>query len=146
MRATAIWVRWKGGWRYVADGAAPLVIMMAQGHAGDSREVVLKAQAELGTYGAGQTQVTVGVAAGSLDGLVEGDEVFVDGAWQEIEAFAATLNDSTGQWMDVPQFGTVLDEPEERIARTLGALGGLAHGSSHTARPVASISPPNVRP
>lgn len=145
MRTNAILVRWKGGWRWVDDVDGPR-IETSQGHAGDSAEVVHKANAELDTYKAGQSQLTVGIAPGALTGIIEGDEVHVDGAWQEVEAFAATLNDKTGQWLDVPQFGTVLDEPEQRVDRTLRNIGGLNQGTSHIARPVATFPPPNVRP
>lgn len=146
MRATAILVRWKGGWRWRAAVLPPLRIETSQGHAGDSSEVIRKADAELDTYANGQSQVTLGVAPGSLDGLIEGDEVHADGAWQEIAAFTATLDDSTGRWTDIPQFGTVLDEPEQRISRTLRSIGGLNQGTSHLARPTATIPPPNIRP
>jgi hypothetical protein len=151
MRATAIWVRWQGGWRYLADAAAPLVIQVSQGHSGDGSEVVRKAEAELNTYGQGQTELTVGIDPAVGDPVpgvdwIEGDEVNVDGAWRETEALTLALDDSTGRWVAVPQFGTVLDVPEQRISRTLRNIGGLNQGTSHLARPVGSIPPPGVRP
>lgn len=148
MRATAILVRWSGGWRWVEDDdpEGPR-IETCQGHSGDSREVLRKAQAEVRTYRYGQTQITVGVRPGVLDGIIEGDPVHVDGAWRELEAVTATLDDQTGLWNDVPQFGTVLDDDaEERMDRTLRAIGGLNQGTSHIARPVAPLQQPNVRP
>jgi hypothetical protein len=149
MRATAILVRWQGGWRWVGDPS--LRIEICQGHAGDSSEVIRKAQQELVTYEDGQTEITVGVdpAAGDpVPGVdwVEGDEVFVDGAWREVEALTLTLDDQTGRWTAVPQFGVVLDMPEQRIDRTLKSIGGLNSGTSHLARPVGSLLPPGVRP
>lgn len=150
MRANAILVRWQGGWRWVQD-VTGLRIEISQGHSGDSSEVLRKADAEVDTYKAGQTEITVGIdpAIGdpvpSLD-WIEGDELNVDGAWREVEALTSTLDDETGRWTDVPQFGVVLDMPEQRIDRTLGAIGGLNRGTSHLTRPVASIPPPNVKP
>jgi hypothetical protein len=151
VRANAILVRWKGGWRWV-DDVVGLRIEISQGHAGDSSEVVRKAQAELDTYSAGQTQVTVGIdvpPGGPVPSVdwIEGDEVHVDGAWQEVEALTCSMSDETGRWTDIPQFGTVLDDPEERIARTVRNIGGLNGGTSHVARPVQTIQQqPNVRP
>lgn len=152
MRATAILVRWQGGYRWVADSGAPLRIEIAQGHSGDSSEVIAKATAEVNTYSDGQTEITVGVDPETGDpvwgeDIDVGDEVFVDGGWREIEAYAASVDDDTGRVVGIiPQFGVVLDEPDERIARTFRAIGGLNQGTSHLARPVASVSQPNVRP
>lgn len=150
MRANAILVRWKGGWRWVTD-VSGVRIEISQGHAGDSAEVIHKANREVDTYKAGQSQVTVGIDVPAGDPVpsvdwIEGDEVHVDGSWQEVEALTCTLDDETGRWVDVPQFGTVLDAPEERIDRTLASIGGLNKGTSHIARPVASLPSPNVKP
>jgi hypothetical protein len=152
MRATAILARWQGGWAWAADDSAPLRIEICQGHAGDDGEVLRKTTAELVTYSLGQTQITVGLAqpypTDPIPGKdwTVGDEVFVDGAWREVEALACQVDDSTGRVTVVPQFGVVLDEPSERIDRTLGSIGGLSGGTSHLARPVDSTSPPNIRP
>lgn len=151
MRATAILVRWQGGYRWVASSSAPLRIEIAQGHSGDSAEIVAKATAEVGTYENGQTEITVGVDPPAGDPLwgedvIEGDEVLVDGSFREVEAFTVSIDDATGRKSIVPQFGTVLDEPTERIARTFRNLGGFNGGTSHLARPVATIPPPGVRP
>lgn len=150
MRATAVWVRWQGGWAYIDSEVTP-GIEMCQGHSGDSAEVVRKAEAELDTYGQGQSEITVGIDVPAGDPVpsvdwIEGDEVHVDGAWREVEALTCTMDDETGRWTDVPQFGTVLDDAPERIARTFRNLGGLNGGTSHIARPVATIPPPQVRP
>lgn len=150
MRGTAILVRWKGGWRWVI-AIADLRIELCQGHAGDSAEVVRKAEAELDTYGDGQSQITVGIDPAQGDPVPGkdwkvGDEVYVDGAWRVVVALANRVDDSTGRITPVPQFGTVLDEPEERIARTLRNIGGLNGGTSHLARPVDSLPPPGVKP
>lgn len=150
MRANAILVRWQGGWRWVTD-VSGLRIEIFQGHAGDGAEIVRKGQAELVTFGAGQSQLVVGIdvlptePVPSVD-WIEGDEVHVDGSWQEVEALTCRLDDETGRWVDVPVFGTILDDPPQRIARTLRNIGGLNQGTSHIARPVASLPPPNVRP
>lgn len=146
MRATAIIGEGSDFDVLVEDETAPIGIVIAQSHSGDVEEVTRKVNAELNTYKNGQTEITVGVAPGSLDGLIEGDEANVDGAWREIEAFTASLDDATGQWTDVPQFGVVLDEPAQRIDRTLGAIGGLNKGTSHLTRPVAQAQSPNNRP
>lgn len=151
MRATAILIRWKNGWRWVDADAQPLRIEISQGHSGDSAEVIHKALAELDTYANGQTEITVGInpAVGdpvpSID-WIEGDELHVDGAWREVAALTSTLDDETGRWVDVPQFGVVLDAPEQRIDRTLQNIGGLNKGTSRLTRPVASIPAPNVKP
>lgn len=150
MRANAILVRWQGGWRWVTD-VDGLRIEIDQGHAGDSAEVIRKATAELNTYKAGQSQVTVGIdvlpsePTPSVD-WIEGDEVHVDGAWQEVAALSCSFDPETQRWTDVPVFGTRLDDPPQRIARTLRNIPGLNQGTSHTARPVASLPKPNVKP
>lgn len=146
MRATAIVGEGSEFDVIVEDEDAPIRIEIAQTHSGDRTEVTRKIQAELSTYKDGQTEITVGVAPGSLDGLIEGDEVNVDGAWREMETFAATLDDATGKWTDVPQFGVVLDEPAKRIDRVHGAIGGLNKGTSHLTRPPLRSEQPNVRP
>lgn len=151
MRATAVLVRWSGGYTWVADETRPLRIEIAQGHSGDSSEVIAKAQAEVTTYKNGQTEITVGIDPPAGDpvwgeDLDVGDEVFVDGTWREIEAYAVSIDDDTGRKTIVPQFGSVLDAPDERIARTFRNLGGLNAGTSHIARPVASLQQPNVKP
>lgn len=151
MRTTAILVRWKGGWRWRAATLPPLRIEVSQGHAGDSSEVIYKADAELDTYANGQSQITLGIKVADGDpvpGLAwaEGDELLADGSWQEVAALTSTFDDATGQWTDIPQFGTILDEPEQRISRTLRNIGGLNQGTSHLARPTATIPPPNVKP
>lgn len=152
MRATAILVRYQSGYRWVADATRPLRIEIAQGHSGDSAEVVAKATAELSTYKNGQTEITVGVDPPVGDpvwgeDLREGDEVLVDGSWREIEAYTATIDDDTGRVVGiVPQFGQVLDSPPERISRVFRNIGGLNSGTSHLARPVATIPQPNVKP
>lgn len=150
MRATADLVRWQDGWRYI-DSGADLGIEIAQGHSGDGPEVIRKAQAELATYGAGQTELTVGIRPLATDPVpgvdwIEGDELHIDGAWREAEALTSTWSDQTDQWDDVPQFGTVLDTPEDRIGQAFKGIGGLNGGTSHLARPVASIPQPNVKP
>lgn len=149
MRANADLVKWQGGWRWV-NTAETLRIEMSQGHSGDATDVVRKAEAELETYRDGQAEITVAVdELGGVvwgDDLVEGDEVFVDGLWREIEGFTAQRDDATGKWSVVPQFGVILDAPEHRVQRTLRGIGGLNGGTSHLARPVASISPPQVKP
>lgn len=150
MRATAILVRWSGGWRWRASVNTPR-IEICQGHAGDGVEVLRKADAELDTYKAGQSELTVGIDPATGDPIPgldwrEGDEVFVDGSWRVVVALTSTLDDATGRWVSVPQFGTVLDVPQERIARTLRAIGGLNQGTSHIARPIESLRPPGIRP
>lgn len=151
MRATAVLVRWQGGWRWVDDDAAPLRIEVCQGHAGDSAEIVKKAQAELSTYSAGQTEITIGYDPADGDPVLgldfdAADEVMVDGAWREIVVATYAVDDDTGRIVAVPQFGDILDMPDVRIARTLRSIGGLNSGTSHLARPVLSLPPPNNRP
>lgn len=148
MRCTAILARGQFGWIDRSASLPALRIETAQGHSGDRDEVIRKVDAELDTYATGQTEITVAVDEGSGpvwgDDLIEGDEVLVDGAWREIEAF--TLQKADQRWALVPQFGDVLDAPEDRIRRTLRGIGGLNGGTSRLARPVATIPPPNVRP
>jgi len=151
VRTTAILVRWQRGWSWVDINDPDLRIEISQGHSGDGPEIVRKATAELATYGEGQTEITVGIDPDADDPVplvdyIEGDELHVDGAWRELAAMASTFNDATGQWTDIPQFGTVLDDPELRIDRTFRNLGGLNGGTSHLARPVATVPQPNVKP
>lgn len=151
MRGTDILVRWQGGWRWVEDDDVPLRIEMCQGHAGDGLEIVRKATAERATYKLGQTQITVGIDPAVGDPVpgvdwIEGDELNADGAWQEVEALACEVDDATGRVIAVPVFGTVIDEPEERVSRTMRSIGGFNGGTSHIARPIASILPPGIRP
>lgn len=152
MRFTGVWARWQGGWLYIADDDAPVVIQTSQGHSGDRAEVIHKVTAELATYGDGQTEITVGIDPTEDDPIPgvdwrEGHEVNVDGhGWVDTEALACFRDDSTGRWRVVPQFGTVLDAPSQRIDRTLRSVGGVNRGTSHLARPTATLPAPNVRP
>lgn len=151
MRATAILGEGSEFDVLAVDGTAPIRIEIAQSHSGDVEEVQRKVNAELATYKDGQTEITVGIdpAVGdpvpSLDWSV-GDEVFVDGAWRVVVALTCTLDDESGRWTDVPRFGVVLDQPHERIDRTLAAIGGLNKGTSHLTRPNVQAPQPNLKP
>lgn len=148
MRANADLVKWQGGWRWV-NTAETIRIEMFQTHSGDAAEVLAKATAELETYRDGQTEITVAVDTPGIEwgtDLIEGDEVNVDGAWREIEAYTSQRDNATGKWVDVPQFGVLLDPPEQRIQRTLRGIGGLNGGTSHLTRPASAPQQPNVRP
>jgi hypothetical protein len=153
VRATAIWGKYQDGWLYLEDdssGAEP-VIMVAQGHAGDRAEVLRKMAAELVTYGQGQVEITAGIDPEPTDPVpgvdwIEGDSKTIDGEVREVEALTLTLDDSTGRWIPVPQFGTVLDIPEERIDRSFKNLGGLTGGTSHLTRPIVLMPRPDTRP
>jgi hypothetical protein len=151
VRATAILARWQGGWRWVDDDEAPLRIEIQQGHSGDDAEMLLKVTAELATYGSGQTQITVGIDPETGDPVPgldynAGDRATVDGGTRDIEAMACQVDDVTGRVVAVPEFGTILDEPAERISRSIRGIGGLNGGTSKLSRPVASIPPAGVRP
>lgn len=151
MRATAILGKDQRGWIWRASVLAPLRIETSQQHSGDRTQVIHKLDAELGTYSAGQTEITVGIDPAEGDPVpgvdwIEGDELNVDGSWREVEAVALTLDDESGRWVPVPQFGSILDEPDQRVDRTLQGIGGMNGGTSHLTRPVSLSPPPNVRP
>lgn len=151
MRVTAILVKWEGGWRWVSDDDAPLRIETQQDHSGDLSEILYKAGQELITYSSGQTELTVGINVADGDptpgvGWSVGDEVYVDGEWQTVIALTSTLDDQTGLWTDVPQFGVRLDSPDERVVRNFQAVGGVNGGTSHLARPAQVAPGPNLRP
>lgn len=141
MRATAFLVRWQGGWVWREYLEAPFRIETCQGQPGDGEEVIARADAEILSYGLGQTEITVGLdlPAGfprpGIDWKV-GDEVFVDGAWREVKSLTYVVDDATGRLNVTPQFGALLDGPEERVDRTIGAIGALSKGTSKQARPV----------
>lgn len=151
MRTNQILVRWQGGWRWVGSANSPR-IEVCQGHAGDSDEVIRKAQAELVTYRTGQTELTVALASAESGDPVpgedwkEGDTVEVgDYGDLEVEAITFTLGED-GRVVAVPQFGAILDSSTDRISRSISALGGLTGGTSKTARPVPTVVNPNLRP
>lgn len=151
MRATVVLIKWQDGYAEAGPANANLRIEIFQGQAGDRDEAILKAEADLGLYGLGQTEITVGAAMLETDpvpgvDLIPGNEITVDGADREIETWTMTLDDESNQWVDVPQFGQILDGPTERIDRMIGSYGGLTKGTSKTARPTSSITPWNVRP
>lgn len=152
MRATAILVRWQGGWKWVVPvSGTRLSIEICEGQSGDSAETIHKARAELRTYQDGQVEMTVGIDPALGDPVpgkdwTAGDQVVIDGGYDEVVALTMTLNDATGRWSAVPQFGTRLDHPDQRIDRTLKSIGGIVGGTSHLARPVAPAQPPGVRP
>lgn len=141
MRATAFLVRWQGGWLWREYLEAPFRIETCQGQPGDSEEVIARADAEILNYGLGQTEITVGLdlpadfPVPGVDWKV-GDEVFVDGAWREVESMTFVLDNDTGRVTVTPQFGDILDEDVDRIAQTIRSIGGLSQGTSKTARPV----------
>lgn len=151
MRFSADLVRYEGGWQWVVNEAAPLRIETCQGHAGDTAEIIRKAEAELVTYSYGQTEITVGIDPSEVDpipGIDWGaaDELYVDGDWREAVSLDLKFDDATSRVDAVPQFGTVLDAPAERVDRQLRSLGGLNGGTSHLARPVGEVTPPGVKP
>lgn len=146
MRATAIIGEGSEFDVFVEDETADIGIEIHQTHSGDVAEVTRKCLAELATYKDGQTEITIGVAPGSLDGLIVGNQVHADGHWREIEQIIKVLDDDTGRWTDTPKFGVVLPMPEERIDQTLGAIGGLNKGVSRLTRRPADAHQPNVRP
>lgn len=152
MRASSNLVKWQDGWyRVEGDPGSGPNIEICQAHAGDLGEVINKATAEVETYQAGQQETTAVVDMLSTDpvlgvDVVVGDEVFIDGSWQRIVALTFTFDNDTGKMDVVPQFGTILDSPQERLDRTLAAIGGLSKGTSETARPVQTLPLPNLRP
>lgn len=150
MRVTAIWGKGEFGWVYIASDRTP-VIQAQQDHAGDLSEVTRKINQELLTYRDGQTEITVGIDPPATDPVptmdwTVGDEVYVDGAWREVVAITSALDNDTGRWVDVPQFGTVLDTPDQRIVQNFRAVGGVNGGTSHLARPAQVAPAPNLRP
>lgn len=151
MRANQVLVRWQDGWTWVESATFPR-IEICQGQAGDSEEVVKKANAELVRYMAGETELTVGLdllPSDPVPGIdwIEGDEVEVgaEGTF-EVEAMTFTMDDATGRVAVVPQFGSVLDASSDRISRSISAIGGLTGGTSRLARPIATLANPNLRP
>lgn len=150
MRGTSILTRSQNGWLWVNGDDDPNRIEMCQGQPGDTDEVVQRATAEIGTYGQGQVQITVGMnpAAGDPIAGVDwkvGDKVYVDGALRVVTALTLTVDDATGRVTPVPQFGTIMDSPSERIDRTIRSIGALSAGTSKIARPVQSLPDPNLR-
>lgn len=150
-RFTDILIDWKGGWRGVRTANVPVRWEVCQTHPGDAAQVLRRARAELVTYGLGQVEHTVGVDIPPGDPIpgidyLEGSDVDVDGTDLTLEAVTFTLDDDTGRWTDVPQFGSVFDTPQARMARAVGAVGGLTAGTSRLARPRDVTPPPDVRP
>lgn len=150
-RFTDILIDWKGGWRGTRKASADVRWEVCQTHPGDIAQVLRRAHAELLTYGNGQVEHTVGVDIPEGDPVpgidyLEGSRVDVDGSTLTLEAFTFTLDDDTGRWVDVPQFGTVFDTPSDRMARAVGSIGGLTAGTSKLARPRDITPPPDVRP
>lgn len=150
MRATAVLAKGEFGWLFVSSDRFPR-IEIQQDHAGDRSEVVHKVNQELVTYRDGQSQITVGIDVPPGDPVpgvdwTAGDEVEVDGSFQEVEALTSRWDDVTGRWVDVPQFGSILDEPDERIARNFRSLGGVNGGTSHLARPSGEVPRASNRP
>lgn len=152
MRATAGLFRWQQGWHAIDSDEEP-GIEICQGHSGDSSEILHKAVAEIATYKFGQTEITVGIDVPPGDPVpgvdwTAGDELDVTGAGSgiECEALTMSLDDQTGRWTDMPQFGAILDAPEKRIDRTLKSIGGITGGTSHLARPVARGQEPGTKP
>lgn len=152
MRATAILVRYEGGWQWVEMDSPPSIqIETCQGQSGDTREAITKAEAELATYSGGQTEYTAAIDMEAADlkpgeDWFAGDTLTVDGVDLVVQRITYAVDNDTGRINAVPQFGALLDSPVDRVDQTIRSIGALSKGTSKLARPVQGLPNPNLRP